>query len=49
MNRGDMETMEEEFISLLGRANQHTETPCDDADLVVLTGDEVMALAKREC
>jgi hypothetical protein len=49
MNRGDMETMEEEFISLLGRANQRTETPCNDADSVVLTGDEAMALAKQEC
>ena len=48
MNRGDMETMEEEFITLLGRTNERTETPRDDADPVVLTGDEAMALAERE-
>jgi hypothetical protein len=47
-NRGATKTMEEVFISLPSRTNERAETPRDDADPVVLTGDEAMALAERE-
>jgi hypothetical protein len=50
MKRGEkMEEMEEDFISLLGsKTNERRKESFRDADPVVLTGDEAMALAERE-